>query len=697
MEQPEETVGAGARAALTGRSVNAWYAAVTRNGDLRLYLDHLEIATGAAEQRSRAELSAGRPASELDRELQYALSAASVRNLSANVSVRLLTTLLRRGLLSADDALSFVRQVPDPRERAEGLTTLLAVLDPDDAEDVAGEALAAVSVVPDPFWRVGELGRLVPHLPRHMAGQAELVAMSVDDAYYRAVALVTVGRDLDEELQLTLADLHFHRKNIMATEYELGEVAELFRAEFAQRSTHAVAVLGEFLPVPIRSQYWRAETYASLADDSEEHLRSALSATGTVGGGTAFTAMARAACLHLAGTGRPDDAWALLREVVDPADRVVIECELAAVTGTGADVARAAAAGDPWQRLHAVRALLPVLDEPGRADAVAGIIGVAPDDVNTHVLAEGLVTVASYLSLSEWERAVLTEPLLADDDERMRVRGALAARGVTLGRGEALDLLDGIDDDTWFAEAVTAVVQRLTAAGQADEALRWAARAPFPHLRVALIATCARALPGAAAAAAIADARAVAGELIEPTAQARALLLLADALAGEERMAVLREAITAATTIERGNEPLRSGCIAAVTASLAGTGDIDGALDLAGAITDEHWLASALAAVAGHATAAHLPRVLAMTRSVRARRERGRALIAHVRRHAVLGSDLVTVHEGWRESLQTLALGTRAEFFYDVTGLFPVADVLGAPGALAGLVRTSRAVMRWWP
>jgi hypothetical protein len=689
----------GARVVLASGSVNAWYAAVTRHADLRGYVDHLEVAAGVAEQVTRVALHAARPGGELAREFHYALCAASVRNVSSNVSVQLLTTLVRRGLLTPDDALSYVRQVPDPRDRAEGLSTLLGLLDGETATDVAGEALAAVSIVEDEFWRVGELGRLAPHLPAWLSAQAAVVADNVGDTYYRAVALAIVRDAIDPQMQRTVADLHFHRKNIMATEYDLTEVASSFRAEFTQRRTHAVAILGEVLgdrpPETISSAYWLAETYAVLAEQSEAYLRDAIAGAGRVGGQEAHVALVRAIAARLATIGWASQAAALLaEEIPDPVQRLVIMCELASTIGIEPPVGEVATLADPWARLRALRAVLPVVSDRER-DRLVGAVLTAQGDA--HVLAEGLTIVAPYLDDQGWATACRAANGLADDEQRARVRGILIRRGLALGRDDALALLDQIDDEYWHAEALQGAVEELLRRGQAPDALVLAGRAPYPHRRVGLLASCAAAMDGAARGDALAWARRTVAELAAPSARACALTLLADALTDSDRLKALHEAADAATAIEKGNEPLRSGAIAAVVDSLADTGQVDQALDLAKEITDEHWLATALANASRQATRDHLTRILAEARSVRARRERGRALAAVASRRAELSSDPVGLHDAWREVLQTLALGERDEFLLDAVDLLPVAEALGGPESLVEMALTTRTVMRWWP
>jgi hypothetical protein len=694
--EPEDRGEPDAVPRLTGRSINAWYTAVTRDGDLRGYLDHLQIANGEAEQAAETALGAGRPGTELSREFQYALSAASVRNVAANVSVRLLTSMARRGLLARNDALSYVRQIPDPRERAEGLTTLLPVLDETDTADVAGEALAAVSTVQDEFWRVGELGRLAPSLPPWMFSQAEMIAEAVGDPYYRAVALSIIGKPVGSELQSTLASRHFHRKNIMATEYELRDVAPSFRAEFAQRRAQAVTNLGAFLRRggrdSIPSPYWLTETYAALADESEDYLTSAVSVAGTIGGQAAHMRLAAAVARRFAEAGDVAKAQALLAdEVRDVTDLLLIRCELAHESVSAAEIAEQP---DPWIRLRAFRARLPLLGEEDRKHIIEALLAPAAND---HLTADGLVTAAPYLDHAGWEAALRAAGLLRDDEQRMRVRGALVVRGLALGRADALELLSDIGDEYWYSHTLDQVVAALVQNGRADEALPLARTAPYPHRRIGLMAACAAAMPQPGRAAVLAAARQTAAELTAPTAKARALLLLVGALEDADRADVLADAVDAALAVETGNEPLRSGAIAAIASCLARCGDVEHALDLADEITDEYWLATALQDAAGHATAAHLPRILVKARSVHARGQRGRVLTALACQYASLGVDRTALHERWREVLQTFALGERAEFLANAIGLLPVAEALGGLDTLADVVRASNTIMRWWP
>jgi hypothetical protein len=684
---------------LTGRSINTWYVAATHDGGQRLYLDQLEVATRSAEQATAVALRAGQGGAGAIWEFHYALSAASVRNVSANIPVRLLASLMRRGLLSQDEALSHVRQIPDALQRAEGLTNLMRLLDEEAAADVAGEALAAVSNVEDEFWRVGALGTLAPDLPVPLQSHARLIADRITHPFHGAVAQALVGREVDSDLRTRLI-AGSSRTYVPPDQSDLAGTDLSFRSEYmdqyAERGEQAARNLREFLhgrgADSISSPYWLAEAYAALVDESDDYLQPAVSAAGAVGGYAAQVDLLRAVVLRLAALGHVSEAEELLTEgLLSPVDRLLMRCELAAAGAARVNLAELAELPDPWTEIRAFRILLPVLDEPDRARVVEELMPKAGDDV-----AAGRLMVATpYLHEADWQPALRGVAMLTDDEQRMRVRGGLAAQGVALGHPRAFDPLAQIGDEYWYMCALDQVVPALLRRGRTDEALARAATAPYPHRRAALTALCAVALPEPKSSTVRTEAYEIAASLASSTSRVRALVLVAEALGGDAAV-LLAEAANAAREMD-GQERLQADAMAAVANALAASGHVNQALDLADSIVNEHSLATATIAAAGHAGATDLSRVLSKARSISARRERGRALTALACRAALIGPNSIALHDHWREALRTIALGGREDFLVDVIGLLPVAEVLGGSRALVDIVGSSRRIARWWP
>ncbi len=686
-------------------SKNAWYAAVMVHGDLQLYLDHLDIGASTAREQTRQELKRGRAATALGYATRYALSMAAVRNVAANMSVRLLISMVRRGDLVVAEALAYIRQIPDPRDRAEGLTAALEVLshakgDVDVPSDVAAEALGAVSAIPDEFWRVGELGRLAEHLPEDMARRAAAIARTVTDAYLRAVAFSMVGEPIDPALEKSVQALPYHRK-IAATELESSDGAQAFRAEFNQRRSHAVANLTPFVREGgarhITSAYWLAESLAALADDSEQYRDAAIAAAGRVGGKAAHAALLRAAAVWLTESGQFSAAMELAAvEVHDPSQRLILECELAAAGGMPVTVARVEALPDPDAQLGALRTLLPRLSGSQRHRAVAVLLALTGD----RSPADGLTQAAPYLDTQGWRTAVEAARALADREERMRVLGVLAGRAIALGLDELPDvlssLLASIEDRFWYGQAVEGLVSPLMDAGFDGEALRLAKTSPYPHRRAVLIAQCANGLQGIARDAAAASARRLTDEPATSSGQVRAKTLVADALPDDPDCPLLDQAASIAIGMEKGLEPVRSGALASVAASFAFRLRLERALTIAAEIVDEYWCATALERVAAHGDAYVLEIVLARGRSLRSRGERFRVLSAVARRHAALGGDEFRLNDVWEEVLANLASGSREDCVHGLTTLLPVVAALGGPEALTWVAAESRRTMRWW-
>jgi hypothetical protein len=688
---------------LTYQSLNAWYSAVTGSGGVQQYLDHLAVATGVAERVTYSALNGdgGEAGMGLANEFHFALCAVSVSTAAANVSIRLLASLVRRELITRAEAMSYVRQVPDSRDRAEGLAILLEAFD-DDLDDeqiseIAGDALAAISTVADEFWRVGELGRLVPLLPAALLRQASAIAAAVEDPYYRLVGLAMTNSAIGPEMAAEVEALHYRRKNIMATEYSLDEVAAAFREEYTQRRAHAVATLTELVregrAEQIASAYWLAEAYGSLADESEDYLARAVESAGGVGGQRAYYDFVRAVAVRSAEAGLLEEARAIINSGIPPlVERLTVMAQIGLPVDT-----EVRDLPDPADRLRVNRARLPRLDPERRTELLDELLAAAEGEGHDGHVADCLLTAAPYLDDRRWETALRAVAALGDDEQRMCVLGTLAIRGSELGRADAREVLASVRDDHWYSVALDGMVPVLLKQSAADEVLALAATSPSAHRRVMLTATVAVRLPEPARTAALDRARDIAMGFTAPTARARALVLLASVLDGPPRERALAEATDAALSIEVGYEPFRSGTLAAAAAAWAAADEVAKALELTREITDEYFLAEALIAAASSASPALLSQVLARARAVRTRREQGRVLVALARRHAVVETHPVTLHERWREALQMLALNGRDEFLHDVTGLLPVAEALEGPFVLADIARSGQDAVRWWP
>jgi len=687
------------------RSMNAWYVAAMAGGDLQMYLEHLNVAASVARDQTRQALKGGQARTALRHEARYALSLAAVRNVATNMSVRLLTTMVRQGALTVEDALAYVRQIPDARDRAEGLTTVLEMLskagsDADTPSDVATEALAAVSAIADEFWRVGELGRLAPHLPAHLGTQASSIAGTIADVSLRVMAFSMLGEPIEPALAKSVEGLPYYRR-IAATEFELTDGAQSFRAEFTQRRAHAIANLIPFVREGagrrITSAHWLAESYAALASESEQFLDAAISAAGRVGGWAAHKALLRSVAVWLTRSGKVNTALELLTaEAQDRSERLVLECEMAVAGGLPVTVAEVEAIPDPDAQLAALRSLLPLLSESEQHLAVAAVLRLTAD----RFPADGLTIVAPYLGDEGWRTAVGAARVLEDPEQRMRVIGVLAERAIALNQGDLpsvlSSLLSWIEDRFWYGQVVERLVPTLLEAAYPTEALRLAKTLPYPHRRAALIARCANGLTGTAREAAATSARKLAEELGTPGGRVRAKLLVAAAYPHEAEWELLDQAADLALGIEKGVEPLRSSTLASASLAFASHSQPTRALAIIDEIVDEFWRAEALTSVAEHGDVDSLEVVLESGRSLRSRSDRSRVITAVARRHAVLGSDALMLHKLWDEGLAAVALGSREECLHEIVTLLPVVAALGGFEAPAWIVAESSTTMRWW-
>jgi len=686
-----------ARLRLDGRSPNAWYSALEATGDQGLYLDHLAIGLRHAAEDTTAALGTPSAGERLARELEYASGMASVHTVSANIPARLLVLMLREGRISHAEAVSYLRQVPDPRRRAEGLTGFLALTDDEDTRlEMAGEALAAVSEIEDEYWRAAELGQLVERLPDELVPEARRIARGFTDPFYEAVADAVTRDELSDDLRRRLASLQFQTE-VTTDEYDLTRPEPGFRqqymAEYLERADHAVAALREPLseqgPQALDSATWRAEGYAALAERSDRFLGPAVESAGTVGDRGALVSLLRAAAIRLTAAGEAVRAEQLVDDLGCSAqERLTVRCELAA-HGL-ADVApdELSLLDQPWRRREALRRLLPRWDAPARATVVdevlRGTTGSTP---------EWLAVVAPHLGPREWRRAVAITSGLEDDD-RAHALAALIPAGARLGLPVG-ELLTGVTDEFWRARVLDRLTVVLIEEDRWREAVDLARRAPFAHRRAAHLAACATAAGPARGAAVHAEALAVVEGLDEPVARSSALVAVAEVSDGDTAALLDRATDEARTIVAR--ERIRSDTLAAIAVRWAAIGRAGSALQLTAEIRSERSRATALTSVVRWADRAHLQAAVAQARTLSARGERAPTLAAVAARAAAVEPDHGRLHDHVHEAVQGLARGGREQLLPELATLLPAVEALGGPHAVAAAVEAAATSSRWWP
>ncbi|GAB3442179.1 P-loop NTPase family protein [Actinophytocola sediminis] len=184
---------------------NLWFDVHDQAGQLSEYLDDLRRACRLAAQDTDAQLQAGALATDLGRELHYAVIIATVTALTAHVPVPLLVRMVATGQWTAARGAEHARNLHDPGTRAHALTDLLGLLPPAERPAVAAEALAAARASVDGAERIWLLRRLRPNLGaedrQHVLAEMHDAADAIPEAAARATALFEVGLDLPEPHQ----------------------------------------------------------------------------------------------------------------------------------------------------------------------------------------------------------------------------------------------------------------------------------------------------------------------------------------------------------------------------------------------------------------------------------------------------------------------------------------------------------------
>jgi hypothetical protein len=103
----------------------AWFELCERRGELRGYLADVDRAWRLAERLPGQECM---QAGDCGRQVRYALLAATMSGRALNISGPLLVALVRNDLWSSDQAMAYLRQMPDPGMRALALQRLAPYL-----------------------------------------------------------------------------------------------------------------------------------------------------------------------------------------------------------------------------------------------------------------------------------------------------------------------------------------------------------------------------------------------------------------------------------------------------------------------------------------------------------------------------------------------------------------------------------------
>jgi hypothetical protein len=656
---------------------NAWFNAKERARDAGGYVTDVVAALAAVPWPTPADGGGSRPGTGLAAEYRYSLLLVSVNSVAGRVVPPLLGALVRHGLWSVADALSYARRTPDALQRADALFQVLPHLDEPGRVALAREVrevIAAGRMTGVGDWTTGRvklLAAMAQYLPglEREAVLSELVDVVLallenpDEWYYAQLLGPTTPLFSDDQVEsLLTAVLRHMRKpptgNSLASEELLQALAFRATGPLAVAVARAVrrnrkmawrraAVLTRVAPnLPGRQRAKAlAKAVAAAADwDSAGILTETLPFTG-----------GRKRRQHLR------QAIARAREEEDPAGRAFALLELARQVeddGTRSDLFTAAR--------DAARAMPDsgTSFNPFMADPLAELTDDVPawlrDELLQSTLAAGrklrgtdnvvhvLAVVARHLDEPQRSQ-VLDEAVqaLAKGSPPTLPSSALEHLAPVLPAAmlpRVLAITRRIDDGKLLRETLGALAP-FRRDGPADAAAAKARAAAFDHSpsRVEVLAAFARRMPAEPRASVLAEALDVAlgaGESDDVTA---GLATLAPVLADERHGDVLDAWERAVRRAQAGPNPLwRADALTGLLSAAPATVDHG---------RRERIVADALAAAR-------------QTKDGSVRAERLAALLPHVadeRRPELVAEALTTVRRGWYQPwFQALALAAIA-------------------------------------
>lgn len=656
-------------------------------------------------------------------ELRYALIAASVNSVAGNVPTELLLLLIDDDLATTMQALELAREITDARARAEALTALVPRLAGEARHQALREALASVQLVPDGYWRAGELLRLAPAAGPEYLQDLVRIANGISQPDLRNIALRALGQ---APIQ---ADV--------STSSLLPADPQVFVAQYLQRTRRGVATLllgtnrelesardvRQHVMVSrfVRSPRWRAELLTASArtiprDARADILRTALSISLAVGDWDSVNSSLGSVAACLAMTGDVSTAVACVAEIRNPEGlaqalfAIAVQAPASQRSGVMHRAVDAAGRiGDAAARGRLLRKYATHLEEMAGEDRLEHVLeslgddwrvsvlgamaqGAAPER-REQVLAEALTTAISSPEIGR-ARAIaelipwLTRSLLApardaldtikDPEQRDQAAAALAGRLGLFGEGaEADDVIRTISDDYWLMEALFEAACGLAASGWHDQALAVAARLAAPPARAEALARAGRF-----------DA---AFDLADHTTDSSTRIAMLLRIGSGGSRDGLEEAQSALADI---SEPtLLTPLISSVSLALTRRGRSAQALGLIERLPDEQRGTVLIAAAPRLADSVADAVILA--RTLHDPVERGQVLAALTRPLAAARPQ--DMHDHIREVLSLLAMGTRAELLHATPDLLPGLLTLVGPQGLVDMASAITSAARWWP
>jgi hypothetical protein len=229
------------------------------------YLGDVQAFWQRAAAENRRAAKENQPAPHLGAEIRCALIEASLHSLAANLPPELPALLVQHGLWTPRQALTYVCQNPDERNRAEALKKLLPSLSP----ELLPEALDIAREIGYEKYRANALTALAERLPSELLPEALAAAREIESDWDCVYVLTVLAARLPPEL---LPEALATAKEIKS-EWVRADVLTSLAKRLPQVWPEALAAARE-----IKDANDRARALTALAERFPEVLPEALAA-----------------------------------------------------------------------------------------------------------------------------------------------------------------------------------------------------------------------------------------------------------------------------------------------------------------------------------------------------------------------------------------------------------------------------------
>ncbi len=204
---------------------NGWYEACDRLGQTANFVTDVARAWQLAEDCATETTLA-----HVGLQCRYAFITASLNSLAANVPVKLLIALLKKGAWTSEQGLAYVLQSSNPKQKAHLLTELANHLSTNLKKLALSKALSAAGQIQDDYYRAKALSSLADKLPSELLPEAVAAARHIQDDSSRADALSSLAHKLPELLPEAVAaarhiqDDYYRAKALSSLAHKLSQI-----------------------------------------------------------------------------------------------------------------------------------------------------------------------------------------------------------------------------------------------------------------------------------------------------------------------------------------------------------------------------------------------------------------------------------------------------------------------------------------